>query len=163
MSSFVVGKEIYIRAAGLIAGIQDYMKPAYRREYLIYDYTAKKWMKPEDFLKKFEHFYNLNVLSVNEQYHAKSFSDGDMEGTPPTEAECKKVFNEYRKKGKSLMLNGKGKDLIMSLKNFFDCCKYQTEKEPYYFEMMMFFDRLLVALMPILHPENRDGWTDLEF
>lgn len=154
MSSFIVSKAAYMRAAGLIAGIQDY-----KRNHLIYDYSIRNWMQPEDFMTKFSHFYDLNVLSVIEQYN-----DERMQGTPPTEKECKRIFDEYRKKGRSLMVApDTRKDLIMHLRNFFSCCEYQTEKEAYYFEMMMFFNRLLVSFMPYLHTEPRDGWSDLEF
>lgn len=151
MSSFIVSKAAYMRAAVLIAGIQDV-----KRKNLVYDYSSRKWLQSEDYLSKLAHFYELNKLSVIEQYN-----DDRMEGTPPTSAACKAIFAEYRKKGRQYVIDGYTKDLIMQLRDFFGCCEYQTEKETYYFEMHMFFDRLLVALMPYLHAVQCDGWSDL--
>ena len=150
MSSFIVEKHAYMRAAGLLAGIQDL-----KRKNLVYDYKSNKWIAPEDWIDIMSYFYELNALSVIEQYE-----DDRMEGTPPTKKECEKIFNEYRKKGVYVMLNTP-KELIMNLKSFFECCEYQTEKPAYYFEMTQFFDRVLVALMPYLHNEYTDGWADL--
>ena len=152
MSSFVIRKDIYMRAAGLVAGLQDV-----KRRHFVFDHAAYKWMEPDDFQPKFSHFYDLNALSVAEQY-----GDRDMEGTPPTERECAAVFRQYRQKGRQAAINGKAKDIVMLLRNFTQCALYQTEKEGYYYEMQMFFNRLLVALLPILHPEQCDGWTDFD-
>lgn len=150
MSSFVVEKAAYMRAAGLLAGIQDI-----KRKSIVFDYKKYKWVEGADWIDIMAYFYQLNVISVQEQY-----KDHDMEGTPPTDKECRKIFNEYRKKGKCVMLNTP-KDLIMDLRDFFACCEYQTEKLAYFFEMHQFFDRVLVALMPYLHQANQDAWTDL--
>lgn len=153
MSSFVILKENYVKAAGLVAGI------AKVKDLFIYDYQNGRKMTETDFYNSFIECYDMNKLSVVEQYH-----DPEMAGREPSDKELASVFKEYMQKGVSCMMSySKSKDMIMHLRNFFQCAEYQTEKETYYFKMGMFFNRILVALMPYLHHCEISGWSDLDF
>lgn len=77
MSSFIVSKREFIKAAGLMCGYEESKRDSHR--YFI-----------EHVRKEFEHAYALNVISVNEQY-------GDNQ-EPETE-QYDELFERYRKMG----------------------------------------------------------------
>ena len=153
MSSYVVEKEKYIKAAGLVAGI------AKVKDLFIFDYQLDRKMTENDFYNKFCECYEMNKISVVEQYH-----DPEMAGPEPSEKDLQIIFKSYMQIGKSYMMHPvKSKDMIMHLRNFFQCAEYQTEKQSYYFKMKMFFNTILVALMPYLHICEIRGYTNLDF
>lgn len=63
MSSFIIGKKEFIKAAGLMCGYEEAKSDSH------------KWFI-DNVRKEFEHAYALNVVSVNEQY-----GDGEMPST----------------------------------------------------------------------------------
>lgn len=150
MSSYVIGKEEYIKAAGVVAGIASIKK------IWVYDYMARRNMEPEDYYSRFVECFNMNALSVMEQY-------GDT--APETDS------NDYKRTFKAAMMKGKSaamapdhlRDMILNLRDFFASAEYQTEKEAYYFKMQMFFDRVLVALLPYMAPPREAAcWGSFE-
>ena len=77
MSSFIVDKVEYVKAAGLMYGIESAKRDKHR------------WFL-ENVRKEFEHVYALNVISVNEQY---------SEDTLPDENKYDAEFEAMRKMG----------------------------------------------------------------
>lgn len=84
MSSFIVSKREFIKAAGLMCGYEGAKRDSHK--YFV-----------DNVRKEFEHAYALNVASVNEQY-------GDNE-EPETE-QYDEVFEAYRKKGALISTEG---------------------------------------------------------
>lgn len=84
MSSFIIGKKEFIKAAGLMCGFEEAKRD--RHQWFV-----------DNVRKEFEHAYALNVASVNEQYN-----DSQM---PETE-QYDEVFEAYRKKGALIQNDG---------------------------------------------------------
>ena len=149
MSSFVIGKEEYIKAAGVIAGIADV------KNIWLYDYSQNRNSTPEDYYRRFTECFEMNMLSVQEQYD---------ENVPESDSnEYMETFKAYMQKGKNAaMYPEKLKNIIMDLWQFFRSAQYQTEKEAYYFKMQMYFNSILVALMPYLHSHESECWGEFD-
>ena len=148
MSSFVIGKEEYIKAAGIVAGIKDI-----HNDIWMYDYELGRNMTADDYYNKFVECYDMNAISVYEQYKPRH----DDEILCTDSRDYKATFKAYRAKGKAYALRPDAlKMAIMELRQFFSSAIYQTEKESYMFKMQMFFNSLLVQLMPYLYRVNRD-------
>lgn len=123
MSSFIVSKREFIKAAGLMCGYEEARKHSH------------KWFI-ENVRKEFEHAYALNVASVNEQYG---------EDSAPEEGNFDEVFEAYRKMGALIQTEGyastngvifeKVADVMnkrtfaRSMFTFFNCVLYQIENE----------------------------------
>lgn len=121
MSSFIVSKREFIKAAGLMCGYEGAKRDSH------------KWFV-ENVRKEFEHAYALNVISVNEQY-------GDNE--VPDEEIYDDVFEAYRKEGALIYTEGYAGTVIMekvkdvmdkrtfrkSMWKFFDSVLYQIEDD----------------------------------
>lgn len=150
MSSFVIGKEEYIKAAGICAGIASIKK------MWVYDYIARRNMEPEDYYNRFSECYTMNALSVQEQYQ-----DAEPETDP---ADYLQTFKTYQAKGRAAATNPeKLRGLILDLRDFFASAQYQTEKESYYFKMQALFNTILVALMPHMAPPRESTcWGSLD-
>ena len=116
MSSFVISKVNYVRAAGLMYGIEESKRDSHQ------------WFL-DHIRKEFEHAYALNVISVNEQYESHQM---------PDENSYEEDFEAYRKKGRDIWVN-KNTGLIPSampwpqfrymMMNFFGGVMYQIEND----------------------------------
>lgn len=135
MSSFIISKKDYIKAAGIVAGISEALK------LWVFDYEEGRNSTAQDYYKQFERFYTMNALSVLEQY-------GDEVGAPATDSNTYKAdFEAYRKIGKSAGYTREGlKEIVAELQNFFSSAEYQTENDSYNNQMIFYFDKLLVEL-----------------
>lgn len=88
MSSFIVPKSEYVKAAGLMYGIEESKRDPHR--YFM-----------EVCRQEFVHCYQLNVISWNEQYG---------EDCVPDEASYDEEFEEYRRLGKLIGSDGYASD-----------------------------------------------------
>lgn len=136
MSSFTIAKKEYIKAAGLVAGLAEAL------QIWLFDYETGRNSTPEDYYRQFERCYTMNALSVKEQYH------GDEVGAPSTDSnDYMKEFKAYQKIGKTAGYTLEGaKEMISELQSFFSSAVYQTEKDSYMYQMIYFFDRIIVEL-----------------
>lgn len=121
MSSFIVSKREFIKAAGLMCGYEGAKRDSH------------KWFV-DNVRQEFEHAYALNVASVNEQY-----DDNQM----PEEELLDDVFEAYRKMGTLIYTEGYEMGIICtkvadvmdketfrkSMWNFFRSVLYQIENE----------------------------------
>ena len=85
MSSFIVSRQEFIKAAGLMCGYEESKRHSH------------KWFI-DNVRQEFEHAYALNVASVNEQYEDNQMPEGD-EGMD-------ELFAAYRKKGALIQCEG---------------------------------------------------------
>lgn len=123
MSSFIVSKREYIKAAGLMCGYEEAKRDSH------------KWFI-DNVRWEFEHAYALNVASVNEQY-------GDDEPEMPETEQYDDVFEDYRKMGTLIYTEGFKMGVICtrvadvmdkrtfcrSMWNFFNSVLYQIEND----------------------------------
>lgn len=116
MSSFVISKREYIKAAGLLYGIEE--KSQYPHKYFL-----------DNVRKNFCHVYELNVASVNEQYG----DDGACDS-----CEYDEVFKRYCYVGRCIN-DATLKELLPCLLMFFRSSLYQIENEEYAKEVGAFF------------------------
>jgi len=150
MSSFIVSKREFIKAAGLMCGYESAKRDNHR------------WFV-DNCRKEFEHCYALNVVSVQEQYEDYSFD--------PEEESYDDVFEVYRKEGALIYTEGYGSGLIAtkvkdvmdkrtfrrSMWNFFDSVLYQTENETCHRSVSAWF---YTCLNRLYEDETRsvEGW-----
>ena len=151
MSSFIVSKQEFVKAAGLMCGYEESKRNSHR------------WFI-DNVRKEFEHCYALNVISVNEQY------DDNYE---PKEENYDDVFERYRKMGTLIGREGyastngiifqKVADVMdkrtfaRSMWNFFNSVLYQIENEACHRSVAAwFFD----CLSHLCNDDLRDieGW-----
>ena len=115
MSSFILGKKEFVKAAGIMCGIEKSKR--YKHQYFI-----------DNVKRRFEECYELNVDSVNEQYGGHNMYDN---------CAYQKTFDEYRAKGMRIynnMLDVDGvkvgvKWLRTRMLKFFNSVLYQIENE----------------------------------
>ena len=110
MSSFVISKKEYIKAAGLMYGVESAKRD--KHQYFL-----------DHVYENFVECYEMNVTSVNEQYGTKDESDG---------AAYTYVFEEYSEKGKRIAEGSyKGmtfNQMRLNLWHFFGSIMYQIEE-----------------------------------
>ena len=140
MSSFIIDKKEFIKAAGLMYGIaaNNRCKPVY---FLNHVYET------------FVELYKLNAQSVDEQYN---------EVTEHDENAYLEIFEEYKRKG-SICAVERGINrqaytkMVGGLKQFFDSVLYQTECESSYKEMSSYFYGC-IRWMQLFEGVNTDDW-----
>jgi hypothetical protein len=149
MSSFVIGKQEYIKAAGLVAGLAKTLE--------IWNYNPETGFNstPQDYYNKFVKFFEMNALSVAEQYH---------ETAPYTDSnEYNDLFKKYQKAGETIGITREGlKEAVAELEQFFSSASYQTEYEPYMYAMDFYFNNLLVALYKKAYPIEAESWGEFK-
>ena len=153
MSSFTISKQEYMKAAGLVSGIAEEAK------IWMYDFEMGRNSTPEDYKRRFAECYEMNALSVKEQYH------GDEVGAfSGDQNEYKEDFEAYQHLGRQLVYNGGSalSNAVHELSQFFSSAMYQTEYEPYMYKMQMFFDRLIVEMFDHLGHYKTKSWGSLE-
>ena len=148
MSSYVIDKKEYIKAAGFIAGLTENFSV---RDFWLYDFSVGRNMTKEDYHRQFSAFYNMNAASVKEQYN-DSVCESD-------ENDYMDIFNEYRKKGRQMYL-ADVKSALIDLIDFFDSVCYQVEDDEYNKYMRAFFDRVVVEAFSKIHPHECKCWGD---
>lgn len=153
MSSFVINKAEYIKAAGLLAGIAEGSARGVHSLW-IYDFTTRRNMIAEDYYRVFADCYEKNDLSVMEQYN-----DPDREADPN---EYLDEFEAYKRKGIYLWAHDKIYTIIPALNQFFQSALYQTEKPEYNWAMELLFGRIIRALLNLTSPEDSGCWGDLD-
>ena len=153
MSSYIISKQEYMKAAGLVSGI------ASEKEVWIYDFEKGRNSTPEDYKRRFTDIFQMNAASVKEQYH------GDNVGVPGEDPdEYADAFNGFYKLGKQLCYNGgavlrKGID---ELNSFFGSILYQIENDDYNEKAANYLDKVLVALYKAAAGRELDSWGTLE-
>lgn len=124
MSSYVIDKKEYIKAAGLVRGYE--LAKSNSHVYLIehvYDWFAR--------------CYQLNVASVNEQYDTDDTSDNE---------EYRDVFEEYTQYGIRIYSTPAREKLAYSLWKFFRSAIYQIDNEQMEREVQSIFYICLTRL-----------------
>lgn len=148
MSSYVISKEDYIKAAGIVAGIAEV------KELWIFDYQKGRSMTTADYYDKFVEIFEMNAISVQEQY-------GDKEPEHDNNTYMKTWEKAYRK-GKQFAYYENIEEPTLHLVDFFSSVVYQIEKPAYMWNVRSFFDRLAVQLFEKAHPHEVESWGSLE-
>ena len=152
MSSFTIAKKEYIKAAGLVAGIAETINRG-SHNFWLYDYESNRNSTAEDYYNHFAKFYEMNAIAVQEQYR---------DTAPNTDAnDYKTEFEEYRQKGQQYAMKSEFKRPMMELRAFFHSAIYQTEKDAYMWQMQLYFNRILDALIGFAIPWEAESWGDL--
>lgn len=157
MSSFVIDKVEYVKAAGAIAGIFEVKKR--RGDMWLFDYhNGKRINNAADLRELFEGFYYMNHCSVEEQYN-EPHTEGDGQ-------KYEKEFQIYRKKGINAAICSRDyfQKIMVKLNCFFQGALYQVENEEYNTAMRKVFYTILSDLLEFYFPTNFEGWSrfDLE-
>ncbi len=156
MSSFVIDKKEYIKAAGLMCGFEEAKRDPH------------KWFI-DNVRQQFEHAYALNVASVCERY-----DDEVM----PDEENYDDVFEAYRKMGALIRTEGytssngiifsKTKEVMdkstfrRSMFKFFNCVLYQIENDAAHRAVAELFYRCLDKLYEDDLRSVNGWWGEIE-
>jgi len=151
MSSFVIGKKEYIKAAGVVAGIAEEL-----RDFWLYNYEKGRKYTETDYYDTFSEFFTMNALSVQMQYGDKVAAE-DPEKYEKDFRECKKIGVQIARNGGNVL-----RDAALELNDFFRSAIYQTEYEPYMWKMSMFFDRVISQLFEKMFRHECNSWGSLE-
>lgn len=137
MSSFVIDKSEYIKAAGLIAG-------------LLYEDHDRG-----DILEFFNKAWRYNAMSVQEQYGDEECEQDDCEYMDEFHKALEIAQRSYCAGSKYQTL-----DIIDCLSMFFCCALYQTENEEYAGELAQVFVRYLGRMLTTYcgHATDANGW-----
>lgn len=152
MSSFIISKKEYIKAAGLVCGVASCSK---YRGNPVFCANVKK---------HFEHIYELNVYSWCEQY--------DEDITKITKDICNygsnygSVFNDYKTLGRRIYMGCESKmslDMLRhSLIKFFGSITYQIENEDAHKEAASY----LFSCVKMLYQDKTDDvegfWSSID-
>lgn len=127
MSSFVISKIEYIKAAGLMFGIETSKRMPFR--YFL-----------DSVRNCFNDCYDMNDKSVCEQY-GEEYHGGD-------DRTFDNVFEEYKEKGRMIWSGDSDapmtrKELRLALLNFFQSVLYQIENEEMNTKVSAFFWRCM--------------------
>ncbi len=106
MSSFVIDKKEYMKAAGIMYGVEKSSR--FPHKYFL-----------DVVREKFNELYIMNEKSVSIQYKEES---------NPDECEYIDTFWEYVEKSKQMLADNK-KELTLNMMIFFDSILYQIEDE----------------------------------
>ena len=153
MSSFVIGKAEYIKAAGVIAGIAEEEESNPVPRFYVYDYQRGRKMTGADFYDAFCECFQMNAISVSEQYKDNEiYTDSDY---------YLGLYERAKKAGKAAARDPeKLKRTVYDLADFLQSAEYQTEKEAYFFKMKMIFNEILVQLFGLLWPHECECWGE---
>lgn len=135
MSSFIIGKKEYTKAAGLVCGVASCSRYGGNPVFCA------------NVKKQFEHIYNLNVYSWCEQY------DEDVKKDT---CDYESVFNDYKELGRRIYMGLESKmsldTLRYSLIKFFGSITYQIENEDANMEASSY----LFACVEMLYQDKTD-------
>ena len=153
MSSYVISKSDYVKAAGTVAGMASAL------DLWLYDYQAGRKSEPEDFYNRFCEVFTMNSLSVQEQYDDPE-PETDSNGY---QQEFNKAFQAA--KSKIFSKSDGAKILLYKLSDFFSSAVYQIENYNYMFKTKMYFDGIIAeATKKILRRQygESDCWGSFE-
>ena len=161
MSSFVIDKKEYVKAAGTIAGIIEATKDDWRKDFHLYDYQNDRRMTPEDVYNRFVEFFEMNALNVYGYYSPRHPEDELYTDSNEYETE----FKQYMKIGKAALNKPEElKRIVFGLRDFLKCSMYQTmENEPYFFKIKYLSESIIFALVGLLYPPECTCWGSLDF
>jgi hypothetical protein len=135
MSSFIINKKEYIKAAGLVCGVASCSKYGGSPTFCA------------NVKKQFEHIYKLNVYSWCEQYDEDIAEDT---------CDYESVFNDYKALGRRIYMdedvNVRPYQLRYSLIKFFGSITYQIENEDANMEAASY----LFACVEMLYQDKTD-------
>lgn len=161
MSSFVISKNYYIQAAAFIVALAE----ANTREPIIYKYNQKKGRiyTREDYKQEFEHIYELNALSVQEQYGDK-IPDADTDEYTQLFDEsikiCHSAINRY---WAGFERSGDLKKLADSFRKFTRSVLYQIENDDMRKEAAYILNSYIVDIYEFFATTRHvDAWGDFD-
>ena len=132
MSSYVISKKNYIRAAGYVSGI------AKELQVWIYNYKDCRNFTKEDYLVLFKWIYSANARSVQKQYHNDT-CENDTNDYPDD-------FEKYFKKGRSDCIHHYYTKMLNAIHTFFSSCNYQIEDDILGNQVKTYLDKIFFAV-----------------
>lgn len=151
MSSFVISKKEYVKAAGLVAGLAK----AYNIWF--YDFQEGRNSNADDYRRRFIECYQLNAESVQKQYN-----DPEPEKDP---GKYQALFAEYYNKGlNSELTYGQAEKVTAELLHFFRSVLYQVEDQFSSFAIGSYFNQLTALLCEAVFTSKYapESWGSIE-
>ena len=157
MSSFVISKVEYIKAAGFVSGIMKACNNGWcTGSVWIWDSELKRALTEIDIYNRFVDCFNMNSKSVYDQYSPRH----------PDEVLCvdeihyTEEYLQYTDIGAALADDPERlAPALQDLHDFFDSALYQTSEDREANKKMSdFFNSILLALMPVAYPHETTCW-----
>lgn len=152
MSSYIISKKDYVKAAGVVAGFK---KNA--RNFWIYDYELRRNMTEDDIKDMFVECYELNCMSVIEQYR-RNVPGADCND----QNDYEDVFREYKRLTEQAILQGKSREVLQELRFFFHSSLYQTENRAASDRMQIFYFRIIDQILDTIFSRDCNSWGELD-
>jgi hypothetical protein len=151
MSSFVIDKKEFVKAAGIVSGIAYYAGD----RFYMWDAEKNRKMDGEAIYEKFCECYRLNAESVAWQYrdekpesdngrYAQELADGFLIG--------KRIASD----------NGKLAKMIAKLQAFFSSVRYQIEEPKAEAKVTAFLNEVIAKLVGTLRYDQDSNWGELD-
>lgn len=170
MSSFVIAKEEYIKAAGFMAAIAATQNHFGGPVLRLWNSKERRLYTDEDFRRDARRLYEINVKAVAEQYR-----DDEPETDPDDYAAA---FDAAKRQGAELMRKGYQLEnmrqhnhlqrAIYSTINFFDSARCQIEGDEYTRRALMVMNKYYRGMYDILRKldhipsEDINSWGRFE-
>ena len=164
MSSFVISKSEYIKAAGFLAGLAE-EKDCYREQLLrMWNTRDNRVMNDQDFIEAFTTLYKFNALSVQKQYGDKAAEADDNT--------YEKEFKAVKKATKQMCLdwhlcrNHNIEMTIYKFQSFSNSILYQIEDPELSEKTQFFLAKVQMKLFEVLRnfngisEEETTSWGD---
>lgn len=149
MSSFVIDKKEYMKAAGLVTGSFGEGFSS-KREYL-----SSYWY--DRAVRQFYKLYVLNVESCNLQYC-------DTETPEPLNDSDKELYEQYRQKAIEISKNEmERRKLIFNLNHFFRSVSYQIEDKDCEMQAANIIYRYLSSMISSMKFDDDSWWGSIKF
>jgi len=154
MSSFVVSKSEYIKAAGFVAGLAEASKQYSKYPMWVFDHESNRNSTADDYKRNFAAMYKLNALSVQEQY------DDDKPENDTNDYNYE--FLASMRLGKRIYIGTveERQRALHILDEFISCCLYQTENDVYSAIMGRYFNGIFRAVYAQFFPNHDTVWGD---
>lgn len=161
MSSFVINKQSYVRACGIMAGLADLKESRFNEPVLrLWNYKLHRPYNADDFYKTAAWLYHLNAVSVQKQYHdSEAAHDGE---------EYESDFVAYMSKAKRAYFDPDSEaleNIVNELHHFFRSVLYQVEDAECDKALKGFCYRLFFELQGVTAKKSGfdpESWGDFE-
>lgn len=164
MSSFIINREQYIKAAGFYAGIATTLTRYYEPCIYWYSHSEHRLFESNDYYDAFNKIYEYNCMSVCSQYY---------EPIPSQEIaddKAQQLFDGYRKIGAALWRKAilgdplPFKNAVNTFNNFCRCVRYQIDDINLWEKADKFLSKAQYLLFELYmqcdHLKEPDGWAE---
>lgn len=168
MSSFIINKDEYLKAAGFVSAMVETTTRLQESIFWLWNKRENRTYTADDVKKDFARLYKINFKAVYDGYHRTPRSE---EFAPDT-AEYTAEFDRYKAQGLTLVRKGytllqttekeKLRKAVYALTQFFDSVLYQIDDDKNQKSALKIMNKYYRKLYSILHHLDHNTTGDLQ-